>query len=79
MIPALLGFGISPAPALVAVLGWRFLQFWLPIPVAAITYLSLRFTWRREERNPSPTQRAGRTTVTVKGSGSPRPDPSCGT
>ena len=75
MIPALMGFGVSSAPALVAVLGWRFLQFWLPVPVAAITYLSLRVTWRREERNPSSTS-AGRATVTDR---APRSDPPCTT
>jgi uncharacterized protein (TIRG00374 family) len=42
MIPALLGFDVPRAAALIGVLGWRVWQFWLPIPVAGACYLSLR-------------------------------------
>jgi uncharacterized protein (TIRG00374 family) len=42
MIPALIGFDVPSASALVGVLGWRLWQFWLPIPVAGVCYLSLR-------------------------------------
>jgi uncharacterized membrane protein YbhN (UPF0104 family) len=43
MIPALLGFDVPSASALIGVLGWRLWQFWLPIPIAGVCYLSLRF------------------------------------
>ena len=42
MIPALIGFDVPSAAALIGVLGWRLWQFWLPIPVAGLCYLSLR-------------------------------------
>ena len=42
MIPALIGFDVPSGSALVGVLGWRLWQFWLPIPVAGVCYLSLR-------------------------------------
>jgi hypothetical protein len=35
-------FGPSPQVATFAVLGWRLVNFWLPIPVGAATYTSLR-------------------------------------
>jgi uncharacterized protein (TIRG00374 family) len=38
----LVAFGTPGAIALLGVLGWRLLNFWLPIPVGAATYLSLR-------------------------------------
>ena len=36
--------------ALIGVLGWRLWQFWLPIPVAGVCYLSLRIEADRPER-----------------------------
>lgn len=36
------GFGVSYNTALFAVLGWRLVSFWLPIPVGAGAYVSLR-------------------------------------
>lgn len=38
----LVGFGVPRGPAILGVIGWRLFQFWLPIPVGALTYLSLR-------------------------------------
>ncbi len=38
----LVAFGTPGAIALLGVLGWRLLNFWLPIPVGAATYVSLR-------------------------------------
>jgi uncharacterized protein (TIRG00374 family) len=51
MIPSLLGFGVPQASALVAVLGWRLWQFWLPIPVAGLSYASLRLGDFRRTRS----------------------------
>jgi uncharacterized protein (TIRG00374 family) len=49
MIPTLVGFGVPRTVAVLGVLGWRAVNFWLPIPIGGATYLSLRFTsegWR---------------------------------
>lgn len=50
MVPAFAALGVPPGTALLAVVGWRVLEYWLPIPVAAIAYGSLRFTFRRLAR-----------------------------
>lgn len=43
LIPALIALGdASAAPVALGVLTWRLLEFWLPIPIAGLTYLSLR-------------------------------------
>ncbi|MDA8045058.1 MAG: YbhN family protein [Actinomycetota bacterium] len=47
LVPSLVGFGATRAVAIVAVLGYRLVNFWLPIPVGAGAYLSLR-AGRRE-------------------------------
>ena len=39
---ALVGFGSPRGPAILGVLGWRLVNFWLPIPAGAVAYLSLR-------------------------------------
>jgi uncharacterized membrane protein YbhN (UPF0104 family) len=41
-IPTLVGFGVPVATATVTVLTYRIAQFWLPILVGAVSYLSLR-------------------------------------
>ncbi|MDA8392434.1 MAG: YbhN family protein [Actinomycetota bacterium] len=42
VLPSLLvGFGTTRAIAVIAVVGWRLVNFWLPIPVGALSYLSL--------------------------------------
>ncbi|MCL4423768.1 MAG: YbhN family protein [Actinobacteria bacterium] len=38
----LASFGVPKGVALFGVLGWRLIEFWLPIPVGAGTYISLR-------------------------------------
>ena len=40
---ALTGFGVPPSIAVAGVLAWRFAQFWLPIPLGGMAYLTLRF------------------------------------
>lgn len=42
LIPMLIGFGGDSGAVTLAVLGWRFISFWLPIPAGGISYLSLR-------------------------------------
>jgi uncharacterized protein (TIRG00374 family) len=54
MIPTLVGFGVPKSVAVLGVLGWRAVNFWLPIPIGGATYLSLRFTsegWRDRIRS----------------------------
>jgi len=43
MVPALIGFGVPHSAALLGVIGWRFFEYWLPIPVGGLAYASLRF------------------------------------
>ena len=42
LVPALVAVGTPHATALLAVVGWRVLEFWLPIPLGLAAYLSLR-------------------------------------
>ena len=42
LVASLVGFGVPPSVALLGVASWRLVNFWLPIPVGAATYLSLR-------------------------------------
>jgi len=62
MVPALIGFGTPGAAALLGVIGWRLLQFWMPLPLGAAAYLSLTvgiFRKQRPRRQPA----HGRTTT----------------
>ncbi|HXZ83354.1 MAG TPA: lysylphosphatidylglycerol synthase transmembrane domain-containing protein [Acidimicrobiales bacterium] len=54
-LPLLLAsFGVTKNVALLSVLGWRIVNFWLPIPVGAVSYLSLKLHrgegWRASRR-----------------------------
>jgi uncharacterized protein (TIRG00374 family) len=42
LVPSLVGFGATRAVAIVAVVSYRLVNFWLPIPVGVAAYLSLR-------------------------------------
>lgn len=42
LVPVLVSFGTPRGVALLGVLAWRFFAFWMPIPAAFVTYLSLR-------------------------------------
>ncbi len=51
LAPTLVGFGVPANTATIAVLCWRFVQFWLPIPLGGIAYMSLRLgTLGRQRR-----------------------------
>ncbi len=39
---ALVGFGVPPGVALLGVVSWRLVNYWIPIPLGAAAYLSLR-------------------------------------
>jgi uncharacterized protein (TIRG00374 family) len=58
LIPLLIALGTSSPVAVLGVLTWRVLQFWLPVPVAAICYLALRLSGRLSRRE-SPTPYPG--------------------
>jgi uncharacterized protein (TIRG00374 family) len=48
MVPALIGFGTPSGVALLGVIAWRLVEFWLPIPLGAAAYASLRLgTFRK--------------------------------
>lgn len=55
LIPTLVGFHVPKAIAILGVLSYRLVNFWLPIPAGGGCYLSLRFgregKERRQERN----------------------------
>jgi hypothetical protein len=51
LVPSLVAFGATRGTAVVAVIGYRLVNFWLPIPVGAATYLSLRVTSGRHVAN----------------------------
>jgi hypothetical protein len=38
----LVGFGTTRGVAILGVISWRLVNFWLPIPVGGVAYLSLR-------------------------------------
>lgn len=38
----LIGFGVPGGEATIAVLGWRLVQFWMPIPLGGLAYASLK-------------------------------------
>lgn len=42
LIPSLVGFGAASGTATVAVIGWRLISFWLPIPLGGLAYASLK-------------------------------------
>jgi uncharacterized protein (TIRG00374 family) len=41
MIPALIAFGSPQAAAVLGVLTWRAIAYWLPIPIGALAYTAL--------------------------------------
>lgn len=49
LIPTLVGFGVPKATAILGVISYRLVNFWLPIPLGGISYLSLRWGWRRRQ------------------------------
>jgi uncharacterized protein (TIRG00374 family) len=46
LIPSLVGFGTPHAVAVLGVVTWRLLEFWAPIPLSGLAYLSLRLSVR---------------------------------
>jgi uncharacterized membrane protein YbhN (UPF0104 family) len=46
LVSGLVIVGGASGPVVLGVLTWRLLQFWLPVPVAAVAWLSLRWDGR---------------------------------
>lgn len=47
LIPTLVGFGATSTTAVLGVVSWRLFEFWAPIPLSGLAYLSLRTqSWR---------------------------------
>ncbi len=42
LIPSMVGFGVPLAAATAAVIAWRLVSFWLPIPAGGLAYVSLK-------------------------------------
>jgi uncharacterized membrane protein YbhN (UPF0104 family) len=65
MIGSLAAFGVDLNLAVLAVLAYRAISFWLPTPLGVVAYLQLRRTvshWREEQNAPTaPTDHAGST------------------
>jgi uncharacterized protein (TIRG00374 family) len=47
----LVGFGLTRSVATLGVLGWRLVNFWLPIPTGAVAYVSLKVPRRASLRS----------------------------
>jgi uncharacterized protein (TIRG00374 family) len=41
LVASLVGFGTPPSIALLGVVSWRLINFWVPLPLGAVAYLSL--------------------------------------
>ncbi|HKN94688.1 MAG TPA: lysylphosphatidylglycerol synthase transmembrane domain-containing protein [Thermoleophilaceae bacterium] len=66
MIGAFLAFGVDPATAVLAVLSYRAIAFWLPTLPGLIAYFQLRRTmgeWRAEDEATEPVAAPGRIAV----------------
>jgi uncharacterized protein (TIRG00374 family) len=68
LIPTLVGFGAPAAAVALAVPTYRLAQFWLPIPLGGLAYLSLRVgPWAVDKELPKLRQEAEQMVVTVPG------------
>ena len=52
LVPAIIGFGTPHGIAVLGVLSWRLVEYWLPMPLSVLAYLSLRAgPLRRNQRD----------------------------
>lgn len=78
LIPALTALSGADATAVVlGVLTWRAFEFWLPIPVSGISYLSLR-PWRHRPPRLRPAHHAHRTGGVTQNLAADRPEQQTG-
>jgi uncharacterized protein (TIRG00374 family) len=53
MVPAFVAFGAPASIAVLGVIGWRLLEYWMPIPLSLVAYTSLRLgPLRTRKRKP---------------------------
>jgi hypothetical protein len=57
LVPSLVAAGVPAHLALVGVLGWRLVNYWLPIPVGALLWLTLRHHACHRGKGPADDQR----------------------
>jgi len=69
LIPTLVGFSVPKATAILGVISYRLINFWLPIPVGGASYLSLR--WRGHPRGELPPAAGPTREPLVPSSGTP--------
>jgi len=60
LIPTLVGFHVPKTTAILGVISYRLINFWLPIPVGGVAYLSLRWRGGRHPRRAPAGGSAGR-------------------
>jgi uncharacterized membrane protein YbhN (UPF0104 family) len=53
LVSVLVGFGTPHPEAVIGVITWRLAEFWMPIPLAALAYLSLRTGTLRRDQLPA--------------------------
>lgn len=54
LVPLLISFGVASPVALLGVLAWRLVNFWLPLPIGGAAYLLILADRRRRARNRRP-------------------------
>jgi len=59
LTPTLVGFGLTKGTATIGVLAYRVAQFWLPIPLGGLAYVSLKVGARRRRRLDARQDRTG--------------------
>ena len=67
LVSMIAGFGPTDGQALSAVLAYRAVNFWLPIPFGGLAYASLEFERRPSYRRSSGSSRAASTSTAVAG------------
>ena len=63
LIPTLVGFHVPKATAILGVISYRLINFWLPIPVGGASYLSLRLRGHPRGGPPPPSSPTGEALV----------------
>jgi uncharacterized protein (TIRG00374 family) len=85
LIPTLVGFHVPKTIAILGVISYRLINFWLPIPIGGVSYVSLR--WRghpRRRLRPAPKKPPGDSAPNEPGDsattppGDPSPNPTGG-
>ncbi len=66
LVPAIVAFGTPHGITVLAVLAWRLVQYWIPIPLAAVAYASLKAgPLRRRRHDPGDARTGDRASETL--------------